>query len=792
MKKLFTLIAFLTCFLGAKAGEVIVDKTVDYSTYNGFPFYVMGYVPEWINGVMTDFGANYRYAKQADLDGDGDAKWKDGESSEATVKTNDGTEYQKVTGAGPYWHQYFIANGIPTEIGGSCTVKALVKASEACSIPLQMRWSWSADPVSASADVPQSDDFVEVTWEFSGIDATSCDLIAQPGTSTAIIEWKSLTVSHEQEEGVVQTWLQMITDNGNAAAPDGDGKYVGDAEFGAWPSWALELTDGINANWRTDRAGEICAWALTMGTNFDDQNTAISEDSPRSRPYPAPIEAEAGNESNHVFAVHVTQIAPIEAPKPDEASVAWSNQFWIESPKTWKAGTKIRIKFRYKASTNCSVGTQIHKLFPSDYLYWHAFDDLSFTTEWQEFNKTIDFDSNTGGGASLCFNLNADATNGRTAPIDFYFDDLSWEVLKLDEGLFVAAKDTRDGAPAYDVNAAKQFVPDPDDEEGEVEFAVVGKEGDPDSWVNELMISTFRGDKSAFNGGTISAKGDVKNGEWMNYESKSQATIKLPAAGVWRIDVAQSTSEICFTQIEGEEIVVKEPVDVVTNATEVKVNGKEREDLIDSKADDGTITVREEADDPAGVEVGGEGHNGQGWDNQFFLVANRPLLTDEVTIIKFQYKANKAANSSTQLHGTPGAYKHWNAIGTVSFTEEWQDFETELKIPAEANEMQSIAFNMAEIKEACDYELKNFQWYLKNETEGKTLENLIDAEGTKNFYVKEGAGTDPREFGTESGIINVKKDAVKADDAIYNLAGQRVSKDYKGIVVKAGKKTLNF
>ena len=107
--------------------------------------------------------------------------------------------------------------------------------------------------------------------------------------------------------------------------------------------------------------------------------------------------------------------------------------------------------------------------------------------------------------------------------------------------------------------------------------------------------------------------------------------------------------------------------------------------------------------------------------------------------------------------------------------------------------MQSIAFNMAEIKEACDYELKNFQWYVKSDEEGKTTENLIDAEGTKNFFVKEGAGTNPYEFGTDpSGIINVKKDAVKADDAIYNLAGQRVNKNYKGIVVKAGKKTLNF
>ena len=777
MKKLFTLIAFLTCFLGAKAGEVIVDKTVDYSTYNGFPFYVMGYVPEWIDGVMTDFGANYRYATQADLDGDGDAKWKDGETSEGTVKNNGGTEYQKVTGAGPYWHQYFIATGIPTEIGGSYTVKALVKASEACTINVPMQWNWQGGKVETTVDIPASEDFVEVTWEYSGIDATSCDLIAQPGTSTAIIEWKSLTVSHEQEEGVVQTWLQMITDNGNAAAPEGDGKYVGDAEFGAWPAWALELTDGINANWRGNRAGEICAWSLTMGKNFDDQAQAITTDSPRSRPYPSDIEAEAGNESNHVFAVHVDQINPIG---DDAASIAWSNQFWIQSPKTWKAGTKIRVKFRYKADHACNVGTQIHTEHPSIYLFWNAFGDVSFTTEWQEFNKTIDFDSNTGGGASLAFNLTSDENNGRT-PNVFYFDDLSWEVLKLDEGLFVASTDTRDGAPAYDVNGAKEFVLDPEDEEGKVLYAVVGKQGDESSWVNEVMISTVRGDKSAFNSATVSAKGTVKNADWMGYESKSQAKIKLPAAGVWKIEADTTTAEICFTQIEGEEIIVKELVDVVTNATEVKVNGKERE-YTEAEAKAAEIEV------PATP--------GQGWDNQFFILANREIKSGEKVTLKFKYKANKEAKTSTQLHGAPGAYIFWNAIGEVNFTEDWVDFEKTWEIPTDnGNEVsfQSIAFNMAEIKEACVYELKDFQWYLTSDEEGKTTENLIDAEGTKNFFVKEGAGTNPYEFGTDpSGIINVKKDAVKADDAIYNLAGQRVSKDYKGIVVKAGKKTLNF
>ena len=102
---------------------------------------------------------------------------------------------------------------------------------------------------------------------------------------------------------------------------------------------------------------------------------------------------------------------------------------------------------------------------------------------------------------------------------------------------------------------------------------------------------------------------------------------------------------------------------------------------------------------------------------------------------------------------------------------------------------------MAVIKEANNYTIKNVKWYLKDENNAnnQTYENLINATGTENFYVKIGAGTSPYQYGTDpSGIINVKKDAVNADDAIYNLAGQRVSKDYKGIVVKAGKKTLNF
>ena len=61
-------------------------------------------------------------------------------------------------------------------------------------------------------------------------------------------------------------------------------------------------------------------------------------------PFPADIEVVDGN---HVFVCH-GQPAITEG----DAS-AWDNQFWIQSPKSWKEGEQLKIHFRYKASNGC-------------------------------------------------------------------------------------------------------------------------------------------------------------------------------------------------------------------------------------------------------------------------------------------------------------------------------------------------------------------------------------------------------------------------------------------------------
>ena len=711
MKKLFTVVALLSVFLGAKA-DWVQDYQIDYSTHKGFPFYVMGYVPEWIDGVMTDFGANYKYVA---VDG---AE----ETSDVIVATEQGVEYYKIAVDGGAWHQYFIADGIPTELDGSYTVKALVKASEACTINVNMGWGWGdGQQAPASVTIPASADFQEVEWEYSGIGGTSCNLVAQPGMATATIEWKSVTVSHNQKAARPVEWIENL-ENGNAEK-----------------SWAEMGLADVKYN-DMENNYKICAWGKEREVNMNEDGGWD--------PFPATIETEA--DGNHVFVVHGKP-----ATTEGDAS-AWDNQFWIESPKEWKSGTALKIKFRYKASKAVTVATQCHYQQPSNYLIWHAIGDINFTEEWQEFDGTMNIADDMNGTWGIAFQLNQ---NDKEA-IDFYFDDLSWQHMKLDEGYFVAGCNPNAGLE-YDFDNAVQFTEDAD------AGCWVATIGEKNAYVSQIMISTVRGNDAAFKGATLKPAGTIKNDpdEWLDYTESSLAKLNLPGEGIWKIYLDDNYKAMAFEMIEGNVI---EPIVINPNPTVVVVNALERDDLSDVV--NGQPQQREE-----------EGGAGETWDNQFWIKANRTLSTGEVTIIQFKYKASREANTTTQLHGEPGAYLHWAAIGDVSFTTEWQDFETTLTVPSEANGMQSIAFNMAEIKEACDYELKDFVWKLEDNTE-----SLINQTGGENFYVKVvGGNPEPVETGIK-GIVNNQPSSA----AIYNLAGQRVDKAYKGIVVKEGKKYI--
>ena len=706
MKKLFTLFAFLACFLGAKA-EWVEDYKVDYSNYSGFPLYVMGFVPEWVDGVMTDMGGNFEYAALDNTEG---------KYSDVTVKTNNGTEYYKIEKTdGNTWHQYFIANGIHTELDGAYTVKAMVKASEACSVPVQFQWGWG-EGQRVSSTLHIGTEWAEVEMDFSGIGGTACDLIAQPNTA-AVIEWKYVIVGHNAKPQKPITWLEQL-ENGTA---DKTWEELGLADV---------KYDDMENNFK------VCAWAKQKGTNVNETGG--------SDPFPATIENIDGN---NVFVVHGA-VADTEG----DAS-GWDNQFWIQSQQPWKEGTQVKISFRYKASKACKTNTQMHHQKPSDYQIWYAIGDVEFTTEWQNFEKIITIDASQANAWSIAFNLNPDVKEA----VDFYFDDLSWQTMKLDEGYFVAGANAAEGLD-YDLDNAIEFV-----EDDGVLVATVGEKG---AYVSQVMISTIRGNDAAFKGATLKPKGTIVNDRetWLDYEPASLAKLNLPGAGIWKIYLDTYYNSMAFEMLEGTVI--------NPNPTVVVVKGQER----DWRGTDDNGNPIEE-------QVG----EGQPWDNQFFIIANRALSAGEVTVVEFDYVSTVDAKTTTQCHNGPGEYMHWSCIGDVNFTTEEQHLSYKLTVPSEADGMKSIAFNMAEIKGACDYTIKNIVWKLEDGTE-----SLIDQTGTKNFYVKEGAGTAPYEFGTDpenpgTGINSVVNGNA-ASGNIYNLNGQRVTNNFKGIVVKNGKK----
>lgn len=74
------------------------------------------------------------------------------------------------------------------------------------------------------------------------------------------------------------------------------------------------------------------------------------------------------------------------SPDPDTPVNDWDTQFFVSANQTLPAGTKYRISFDYRASTNATAKTQIHA-DPGTYLNYVGIGDVNFNLGWQHFEK---------------------------------------------------------------------------------------------------------------------------------------------------------------------------------------------------------------------------------------------------------------------------------------------------------------------------------------------------------------------------------------------------------------------
>ena len=766
---------------GVKAETDDAIYSIYYSAYTGFPFYVMGYVPEFSGDVMTDYGAMYGYKTDAEMES--------GDFTEVgTVTTQSGNTYHKVSLAEAGWHQYFIADGIPTQENGIYTVKAMVKASEPVTFNVNMGWGWGSGQ-QMGASVAIGTEWQEVTWKYEGVGGTSCNLVAQPGTSTATIEWKYVKV-YLTGQAVEPDWTDIIV-NGDMEGDDPSCFYV--TEQGIGGPFLAPFTEGIGK----------------------DGSKAVKVES------------------------------------YDDPATDWDTQFFIRLPYQLPEGTKFKVSFDYKANKDAKASTQAHAE-PGAYHHWAAIGDVEFTTEWNSFYKEGSVDAamakgdngngNGNGMQTIAFNLGLNKVK-----TTFIFDNVKFEI-PADVTKTLTPNPAVDPKPytkpVFDSMAiVGDFLGLSTEENPNADWDPANGWQMAQDAENEA-VWTLVVDEFTAEAKTYEYKA-VANGNWDDYvlPADKNADYNFDTANlgagkyklrftvdtrkhsvnldVEKLDVTTYTAtfttdaeweEVYAYAWSGEEPNVKkflgdwpgtklEAVDGVytvnimsTDAPEKiifnngnsgegnqtrdfefenggtyeykKPTGEEAAELVAPEGwtqgvtngnlagDDVTNYVSKEypsSDILGAAIVAGAGKDGsrgilvkagddtehegaQDWDSQFWIILNDELPSGSKLHVEFDYKASVAATSNTQSHAAPGAYLHWAAIGDVNFTTEWQHFSADVDINdamakgdngnGSGTGMKSIAFNLAVNRNAVDYQFDNFGvWYQKAEP-AVTIESM--------------------------------------------------------------------
>lgn len=133
----------------------VIDKTTDFSTMNSFPFYVMGYEPDIIDGVLV---SNFP-----------------GE-----------------------WYQYFVVDDVSTDPSKEYKVTAMIRASKEGAFNVQMG-NWGA---TTEKQISVSTEWEEQFVTFNTITTESSFVVFQPGTFDGQVEVQWVSVSHSEAPSV--------------------------------------------------------------------------------------------------------------------------------------------------------------------------------------------------------------------------------------------------------------------------------------------------------------------------------------------------------------------------------------------------------------------------------------------------------------------------------------------------------------------------------------------------------------------------------------------------------------
>ena len=200
-----------------------------------------------------------------------------------------------------------------------------------------------------------------------------------------------------------------------------------------------------------------------------------------------------------------------------------------------------------------------------------------------------------------------------------------------------------------------------------------------------------------------------------------------------------------------------------------------------------------------GIRVQSSGNEDYDWRTQFIIKAKNIIHIGEKVHLEFDYRADQDVTGvATQAQAAPGEYNHYDAIGSLNFTNGWQHFSLEFTVTDDMGNngdqgrydtFQSIAFNLGQKANTHFYFDNIFFTVIDDEVstrqsiipKDKALSSLptLAAYHQDGLWTLEETGVDGefyiKRYGTEQYLNPVKIEGTPDPALFYSVLG---SKDY--------------
>lgn len=337
--------------------------------------------------------------------------------------------------------------------------------------------------------------------------------------------------------------------------------------------------------------------------------------------------------------------------KPDWTE--WDSQFFIYATETIPEGKDVRLTFKVRGDKAGNLQTQAH-YDPGNYNHYQLFGDIEYTTEWKEVKVeaqvTSDHTQENNGKAfqSVAFNLST-MRDGNVV----YFDDIKLQVRDHKE-----------------------------EQQGEAQgyFNFL-----PQGTATEMSLKLANGEFTNFTAreGAVAPKGTG------SYDHKAELVDDAVRGKVLTLQSIgynaqyEKKTQVQDTDEEGNPAVDENGDPIMKEEIEfVDIYVRENGDTV--KKNDGSVGVED-------------------WATQFFASTPHKFKQGEKMKVHFFYRADKPATVQTQMHNGPGNYMHYQMLGDLNFTEEWQEYDQEVEIGSQQSGGTTIAFNCNVLKDVNNY-----------------------------------------------------------------------------------------